>query len=95
MAAIAYCQSVTGADGLHFAFLCVLIFLCVHCVKPLTLARKSKDLTQRTRRKEEDAENFIFDGAILPSRGRNFLARSGLRIVGIERMKLGVAILLG
>jgi hypothetical protein len=64
MAAIACCQSVTGADGLHFAVLRVLVFLSVLCVKPLTLARKSKGLTQRTQRKEEGTEYFIFLGNI-------------------------------
>ena len=36
------------------------LFLCVLCGKPLHFARRVKGLTQRTRRKEEGKENFIF-----------------------------------
>jgi hypothetical protein len=73
-------------------FLHVLVFLCVLCVEILPAEKlTSKALTQRTRRKTRARRNPAHT-ELLRTREHNFLARAGLRIAVIGRMKLNMGI---
>src|ERR1700692_885769 len=75
----------TGAA--YSLFLCVLAFLHVLCVEALDFVRHPQNLTTESAEKNEGTETPSPYGPVY-TRDRNFLIPSGLRITGIERMKL-------